>query len=68
MQININKNFFSQQSEPHKAKLSLSVVLSIFKDIHRELFFLDIIMTISEMSNEIVRKIVFLTMLERGKS
>ena len=40
----------------------------IFGEIHRELYFLDIKETISETSTEIVRKIVFLTMFERGKS
>ena len=41
---------------------------AIFGEIHRELSFLDIKVTISETSTEIVRKIVFLTMFESGKS
>ncbi len=41
---------------------------SIFGGIHRELFFLDIKLTISEKSTEILRKFVFRTMFERGKS
>ena len=40
---------------------------SIFGEIHRELFFLDIKVTISEMSTEILRKYVFLTMFEKGQ-
>ena len=52
----------------HTAKLSLSVVLKHFSDKHRELFFLDIKVTLSEMSNDVLRKFVILTMLERGKS
>ena len=65
---NINKNCFSPKSEPHTAKLRLSVVLKIFGEIYRELFFLDIIVTVSEKSTEILKKFVFLTMFERGKS
>ena len=41
---------------------------SIFEKIQRELFFLDIKVTISETKSEILRKFVFLTMFERGKS
>ena len=41
---------------------------SIFGEIHRELFFLDIKVTISQSSTEILRKLVFLTTKERGKS
>ena len=37
-------------------------------EIHRELFFLDIKVTISETSTEILRKFVYLTMFERGKN
>ena len=40
----------------------------LFGKIHRELFFLDIKVTIPETSTEILRKFVFLTMFERGKS
>ena len=66
--ININKNRFSPQSEAHTAKLCLSVFWSIFVEIHTELFFLDIKVAISEMSTEILKKFVFLTIFERGKS
>ena len=41
--------------------------LSIFEKIHREHFFLDIKVITSEMSTEILRKFVFLTMFERDK-
>ena len=41
---------------------------SIFWEIHWELFFLDIKVTISETSTEILRNFVFLTMLKRDKS
>ena len=40
---------------------------SIFDKIHGELFFIDIKVTIYETSTEIIRKLVFLTMFERGK-
>ena len=54
--------------KPHTAKLCLSVVLKHFWEIHRELFFLDIKVTISETSTEILRKFVFLTMFEKGSN
>ena len=38
--------------------------LRILGEIHREPFFLDIKVTISEKSTEILRKFVFLTMFE----
>ena len=41
---------------------------SFLGEIHRELFFRNIKVTISEKSAKILRKIVFLTMFERGKS
>ena len=40
---------------------------SIFGEIHREIFFLVTKVTLSEMSTEILRKFVFLTMFEKGK-
>ena len=45
----MNKNCFPPQSEPHTAKLCIFVVLKHFflVEIDRELFFLDIKMTIS---------------------
>ena len=39
----------------------------IFGVIHRELFFLDIKVTISVTSTEIVKKFIFLTLFESGK-
>ena len=36
-------------------------------EIHRELFFLDIKVTILQSSTEILRKFVFLTMFEKGQ-
>ena len=37
--VKFKKNWFSPQSEPHTAKLYLSVVLKNFWGIHRELLF-----------------------------
>ena len=64
MVTNINKNCFFSQSEPHTAKLCLSVVLKHFWGIDRELFFLVKKKTISETSPKILRNFVFLTMLK----
>ena len=61
------KNCFSPQSWGYTAKLCLPVVLKIFGEIHRELFFLDIKVTISETSTEILWKFVFFIMFENGK-
>ena len=61
---NYNKNCFSPINEPHTAKLCLSVVLKHFWEIHRELFFFDIKVKISETSTDILRKFVFLTIFE----
>ena len=44
------------------------VVLKHFWKIHRELLFLVKKVTISESNTEILRKFVFPTMLEKGKS
>ena len=38
---------------------------NIFVEIHRELFFLDIKVTISETSTDKLKKFVFLTMFEK---
>ena len=38
-----------------------------FGEIHRELFFLDVKVTISETNTEILRKFAFLNMFESGK-
>ena len=40
---------------------------SILLEIHRELFFLDIKLTILETSTEILRKLFFFTMFEKGQ-
>ena len=57
---NINKNCFSSQSEPHTAKYAFRLFWSILGEILRELFFLDIKVTISETSTEILRNLFFL--------
>ena len=49
-------------------KYAVLLCWSIFGAIHREHLFLYIKLTISEMSTEIIRNFVFLTMFERGKS
>ena len=41
---------------------------SIFGEIHRELFFIEIKVTFEETSTEILRKFVFPSKFERGKS
>ena len=66
--INFNKKCFSPQSEPHTLNFAVLLFWSIFVEIHRELFFLDIKVAISETSTEKHRKFVFLTIFERGKS
>ena len=64
--ININKNFFSPQTEPHTVKLYLSVVLKHFLGKFIENFsFLDTKVTLSKKITEILRKFVFLTMFEK---
>ena len=62
--INIKKKSFSPKSEPHTDKLGLCVVLKHFLEIHIELFFLDIKVTISETSTEILRNLFFLLYLK----
>ena len=66
MGINIYKNCFSQQNDKHTAKQCLSVVLKHFREIHRELFFLDIRVTISETSSKYTESWFFLPCLKRG--
>ena len=61
------KKCFSPQSEQHTAKLYLSVVLKHFWSNSLRTFFLNIKVTKSETSTEILRKFVFLTMFERDK-
>ena len=58
------KKIISPQIEPHTAKLWLSVVLKHLVEIHRELFFLYIKVTISETSTEKLRKFFFLPSLK----
>ena len=41
---------------------------ALFEEIHREYFFKDIKLAIAEKSIDILRKFVFLTMFEWGKS
>ena len=61
------KNRFSPQSEPHTAKLYLSVVLKFFWEIHRELLFLVRKVATSETAIK-YRKFVFLTKFQMKKS
>ena len=66
--LNINKNFFFPKvSHPHTDKLDFVWFRSIFLEIHRELLFLDIKVTISETSTEILRKFVFLYLIWNGQ-
>ncbi len=60
---NINKNFFSSKSEPHRAKLCFFVLMH-FWEIHRELLFLVKKVAILEWRTEILRKFVFLNNFE----
>ena len=63
----VNTNCFSPQSEPHTAKLCLSFVLKYFGgEFLENFFFLDIKVTISEMSTEILRNLLFLPCLKGG--
>ena len=52
----MKNNCFTPQSEPPTSKLCFSIVLMHFGEIHRELFFLDIKVAISESSTVIFRK------------
>ena len=61
----LRKTCFSRQSEPHTAKLCLSVVLSIFEEIHRELLYLVKNVAISERRTDILRNFFF-NMFEKG--
>ena len=64
---NINKNCFSPQSEPHSAKLCFSVVLKHFRGNSQRTSLLSPKSPISEKSTEILRKVVFLNMFEKGQ-
>ena len=57
------KKCFSPKSDPHAAKLCLSVVLKFFGEFHRILLFRHK-MTLSETSTEILRKFFFLPCLK----
>ena len=62
----INKDCFCPQSEPHTAKLCFFVVLKHFCwNSQRTSLFIQ--KSVSETSNEIRRKFVFLNMFEKGK-
>ena len=63
-------NFFFYPHKMSHKLLNYAFLLfwSIFEKIERELFFLDIKVTISETKTEVLRNFVFLTMFERGKS
>ena len=60
------KNCYSSKVSHIRLNYAVLFFCSIFWVIHRELFYLDIKVTISEISTEIIRKFVFLTMFERG--
>ena len=62
---NFNKNCFSPQSEPHTAKLCLSVVFKYFGENSQRTSLLVKKVTLSEMSTKIFREFVFLTMFEK---
>ena len=64
----MNKNCSPPQNKLHSAELCLSFVLKNFWRNSQKTFFLDVKVTISESSTEILRKFVFLNMLESGKS
>ena len=65
---NINKNCFSPQNEPHRAKLCFPVVLKHFRanSLKTSLFCQKI--TILERSTEILRELVFLNKFENGQT
>ena len=65
--LNINKNSFTPQSELHTTNLCFLLFCSIYGEIHRELSFLDIKVTISERNNDIPRKFVLLNMFEKDQ-
>ena len=65
--INTNKNVFLHNVSHILLNNVFLLFWSIFVEIHRELFFLDIKVAISEMSTEILR-IFFFNIFEMGKS
>ena len=62
----LTKTFFAHKVSHILLNYAFLFFLSIFGEIHRELFFLDINVTILETSTEILRNFFFLTMFERG--
>ncbi len=62
------KNVFLHKVSHILLNYAFLLFLSNLVEIHRELFFLDIKFTISKTSTIIQRKLVFLTMFERGIS
>ena len=63
----LTKTFFLQKVSHILLNYASLLFCSIFGEIIRELFFLDIKLTISEKSTKRLRKFVFLAMFERGK-
>ena len=64
--INVNKNCFPQIVSHIVLNYAFLLFWRIFGEIHSELLFLDIKVNISQMSTEILRKFVFLTIFEKG--
>ena len=64
--ININKTFFLHKVSHILLNYAFLLFWSTFGEILRELFYLDIKVTISEPRTEILRKFVFLTFFENG--
>ena len=64
----LTKTVFYPKSNHILLNYAFLLFWSIFGEIHRKLFFLDIKVTISETSTEILRKYVFLTMFEKEKN
>ena len=62
--MNINKNFFLHKLSHILLNYGFLMFWSNLLEIHRELFFLDIKVTISETSTEKLRKFVFLPSLK----
>ena len=64
----LTKTVFIQKVSHILLNYAFLLFWSIFGEIQRKLFFLDIKVTISETSTEILRKYVFLTMFEKEKN
>ena len=65
--INIKRNVFIQKVSHILLNYAFQLFFNLFEKIHRELFFLNIKVTIWKTSTEILREFVFLTMFERDK-